>query len=120
MISASDILHVISEINQYSVLLLELKDADTFAILQTPHEKADYFKLRQSLGSRERRQLVQQISSAEIPESLVPLAVDQFLREIEGKKPRHIWLETVSPERKELAFLSISELKTFLRNSSHR
>jgi hypothetical protein len=52
-----------------------------------------------------------------MPAPVLPLTVEQFLQEIEGKKARHIWLETVSPERNELAFLSISELKTFLRSS---
>ena len=120
MISASDVLHVISEINQYSMLLLELKDADTFGILQTTHEKASYFRLKHALGHRERQQLFQQVSNGDVPEYLVALPVDQFLREVEGKKARHIWLETVSPQKKELAFLSIAELKAFLRNSSHR
>jgi len=120
MITASDILHVISEINQYSMILLELKDANTFGILQTPHEKASYFKLQRALTRRERAELLQLIPKGELPASIVPLSVEQFLQEIEGKKARHIWLETVSPERKELAFLTIAELKTFLRNPSHR
>jgi hypothetical protein len=48
------------------------------------------------------------------------LSVDEFLQEIEGKKAKHIWLETVVPERKELAFLTIAELKNFLRSSGPR
>ncbi len=100
------------------MLLLELKDAGTFLILQTPHEKADYFRLKDTLGNHERRHLVQKIANQQIPESLVPLPVDQFLREVEGRKTRHIWLETVRPERKEFAFLSIAELKMFLRTPS--
>ena len=117
MISANDVLQVISEIHQYSMLLLELKDASTFGILHSPKEKVNYFKFEGSLGRREREDLVQRICRGEMLASVLPLTVEQFLQEIEGKKARHIWLETVSTERKELAFLSISELKTFLRSS---
>lgn len=117
MISANDILQVISEIHQYSMLLLELKDSATLGILHAPKEKVNYFKLKGTLGRRERQNLMQLIYSGETPSSLLPLPVDQFLSEIEGKKTRHIWLETVSPERKELAFVSIAELKTFLRSA---
>lgn len=116
MISANDILQVISEIHQYSMLLLELKDSATFGILHSPKDKVNYFKVEGRLGRRERVDLVQKIYGGKVPESLLSLPVEEFLREIEGKKTRHIWLETVTPERKELAFLSISELKAFLRS----
>ena len=117
MISANDVLQVISEINQYSLLLLELKGSATFGILHSPKEKVNYFKLEKKLGHRERQDLTQRTHKGEMPPLLVTLPVDQFLREIEGKKARHIWLETVGPELKELAFLSIPELTTFLRSS---
>ena len=61
--------------------------------------------------------MVEKIYDNQVPESVLSLSVDQFLREVEGKKTRHIWLETVEPERKELAFLSISELQNFLKSS---
>ena len=77
----------------------------------------NYFKLERKLGRQGRVHFVQKIYENEMPESLLSLSVEEFLREIEGKKTRHIWLETVEPEHKELAFLSISELKTFLKNS---
>jgi hypothetical protein len=116
MISANDVLQVISEIHQYSLLLLELKESGTFGILHSPKDKVNYFKLKGRLGRWERVDLVQEIYGGKVPESLLSLPVEEFLREIEGKKTRHIWLETVEPERRELAFLSISELKAFLRS----
>lgn len=117
MISASDILHVINEIHQYSMVLFELKELTTFGILSLPRGKINYFKLEGILGRRERLELVKRIYGGEMPEPLHPLPVEQFMREIENKKTRHIWLDTFGPERRELAFLTISELKTFLRGS---
>jgi len=117
MISANDVLQVISEIHQYSILILELKDSTTVGISHSPREKLNYFKLEGRLGRHGRVDLAQKIYDNQVPESILSLSVEEFLREVEGKKTRHIWLETVEPERKELAFLSISELKTFLKNS---
>jgi hypothetical protein len=116
MISVNDALQLISEIHQYSMLLLEFKDATTLGIWHYAKEGVSYFKLQGKLGRRERADLVQKIYGGKMAEPLIPLPVDEFLREIGSKKARHIWLETVEPERKELAFLSISELKAFLKS----
>lgn len=116
MISANDVLQVISETHQYSLLLLELKDAGTWGIWHYPKDKVNYFRLEGKLGRRERVELLHSIYSNKMPELLIPLSVDVFLQAIEGKKTRHIWLETLEPDRRELAFLSISELKTFLKS----
>ena len=96
---------------------MELKDSTTLGILHSPREKLNYFKLERRLGRHGRIHLVQKMYDNEVPESMLSLSVEEFLREIQGKKTRHIWLETVEPERKELAFLSIAELKTFLKNA---
>jgi len=118
MISANDVLQVISEIHQYSMLLFELKDLTTFGILHSGGGKVNYFKLGAKMSRRERVDLVQNMYSGIMPELVFALSVDQFVREIEDKKARHIWLETVEPERKEMAFASISELKSYLKSGS--
>jgi len=120
MISANDVLQIISEIHQYSMLLVELKDATTLGILHSATDRMTYFKFTEKLRPTERRKVVERIYDGEMPESLKPLAVEEFLREIEGKKARHIWLETGGLERKEHGFLSISELKAFFRNHPRR
>lgn len=58
--------------------------------------------------------------SGKIPENVTPLAVEDFLREIEGKKAKHIWLETGGRARREHGFMSISELKAFFRGHTTR
>jgi hypothetical protein len=120
MISANDALQLISEVHQYSMLLLELKDATTLGIWHYPKDRASYFRSHSKLGRKERAELVQTISARKMSEQLVPLSVDEFLQGVEGKKARHIWLETLEPERRELAFLSIAELKTFLKSARNR
>lgn len=120
MISANDVLQIIGEIHQYSMLLVELKDATTFGISCSPSEKLNYFRVDRKLSTTERRELVKKLYSGETPGSLRSLPVEQFLLEIEGKKAKHIWLETRGVERKELGFLSISELKAFFRTHCRR
>ena len=120
MISASDVLHIISEIHHYSLLLLELKEATTLGISHSASEKMTYFKLHGRLSQAERGELAEIFYSGKIPENVTPLAVDDFLAEIEGKKAKHIWLETSGRERREHGFMSISELKAFFRGHSPR
>ena len=117
MISASDVIHIFSEIRQYSMLLIELKDATTFGISHSKEGKLTCFAVDEPLRAAERVKFVKQVYSGQAPSSLRPLPMERFLTRIEGKKPKHIWLETGSDERKELAFLSISELKTHFRTS---
>lgn len=119
MMSANDILQIVSEIHQYSVLLLELKDATTFGISRSSDDKLSFFMVHGTLGQAERRKLFEKIETGELSYSFRMLTVEQFLREIEGKRANHIWLETAGLERKELAFLSVSELKAFL-SMSHK
>jgi hypothetical protein len=120
MISANDVLQIISEMHQYSILLLELKDATTLGISHTSDGKLNYFRHKGKLNRTERGNLTREIYSGQIPESIHLLPVEEFLQEIEGKKARHIWLESVGPDRKELGFLSISELETYFRSHPHR
>jgi hypothetical protein len=120
MISTNDLLQVISEIHQYSILFIELRDATTFGILHSSNEKLSYFRLQGKMEPAERGKLVQTLSSENTPEFLQHLSVEDFLREVEGKKARHIWLETRGKDRKELAFLSIAELKAFFQTHSQR
>lgn len=118
MISANDLLQIIGEIHQYSMLLLELKNATTVGISHSSDGRVSYFRFEGKLGSAERSNLVKRICAGEMPDSVQPLSVEQFLHEIEGKKANHIWLEAVGPERRELAFVSIPELKAHFRAHS--
>jgi hypothetical protein len=120
MISASDVLQVLSEIHQYSIVLIELKEATTIGISQLSNGKLNYFGIARALGSSERAQLVKEIYSGKTLEVVNPLSMEQFLASIEGKKPKHIWLETGGAERKELGFMSIAELKAHFRIHSKR
>jgi hypothetical protein len=115
MISTSDLLHVISEIHQYSMVLIELRDATTFGILHSAGDRVTYFMFQGKLGRGERDRLVGRIYAGEMPQSAKALVLEEFLRGIEGKKPRHIWLEAGGAERREHGFMSISELKAFLQ-----
>ena len=120
MISASDVLQIISEVHQYSMILIELKDATTIGISHWSNGKLTYFAVNRALGTSERSELVKEVYSGRGPTSMNPLSMEQFLMAVEGKKPRHIWLETGGGERNELGFVSIAELKAHLRIHSKR
>jgi hypothetical protein len=120
MISASDVLQIISEIHQYSMLLLELREATTLGISHSGGDRMTYFKLQGRLSQGDRGKLAQAFYSGEVPEGVTPLAVEDFLGQIEGRKAKHIWLETGGKEHREHGFMSISELKTFFRGHAPR
>ena len=120
MISASDVLHIISEMHQFSVLLLELKDMTVIGILHDSSGKLNCFEYKGKLDRIERSNLTRKIYSGEIPESVHLLPVGDLIKEIEGKKVRHIWLESAGTDRRELGFLSISELKTYFQKHPQR
>ena len=116
MISASDVLQIISEIHQYSAVLLELKDAMSLGILHSTGDRMTCFKFNGKLSHVERGKLVDAIYSGQIPETVKPLPLEDFLREIEGRKAKHIWLETRDTKQREHGFMSIAELKAFFRS----
>jgi hypothetical protein len=120
MISASDVLQIMSEIHQYSMLLLELREATTLGISHSGGDRMTYFMLEGRLGHVERKKLARAFYSGEVPEGVTALGVEDFLGEIEGRKAKHIWLETGEKEHKEHGFASISELKAFFRGHAPR
>jgi hypothetical protein len=120
MISANDVLHIISETHQFSTVLLELKDTTVIGISQDPDGKLSYFKCSGTLTAAERSLLAQQLYNGHMPSTAHPLPVEELLREIEGKRAKHIWLESTGKERTELGFLSISELKAHFRSHPQR
>ena len=119
MISASDVLQVISETHQYRMLLVELRDATILGVAHTANGKLNYFRVDGSLTADERRELVDKLYAGEWASSAKHLTVEDFLFEIEGKKAKHIWLESGESKRKELGFVSISELKSYFRTQPH-
>jgi len=119
MITASDVLHILGEIHQYSMLLIELRDATILGVTQSSEGKLHYFKIQGPLSPAERRNFVDKTYGEKWPTTTTHLLVEDFLQEIEGKKPKHIWLEAGGPHRRELGFMSISELKNHLRSHTH-
>lgn len=120
MISPSDLLHIINEIHQYSMLLVELRDATTLGISRTASDRMVCFVCRGKLGRTERGKLMERAASGTMPGTVKALSLEQFLQEIEDKKAKHIWLETGGAEPREHGFMSISELKAFFRGHPPR
>ena len=120
MISANDVLQAISEIHQYSMLLIELKNGTTVVIQQSAEGATDYYKLEGSLNASERARLARGTRDSKRHTTLQALTIGELIDELEGQRASHIWLETIGRERREHGFLSIAELKAFLRTNPHR
>ena len=119
MISIGDILHIISEIHQYSIILLEMRNGIIYLISRGENDKPRYSRFEGDLQPREKHKLLREARMGELT-AFQQLSVEDFLRQIEGGKTRHIWLETSGAEPKEHVFLTIAELKAFFKSHSHR
>jgi hypothetical protein len=120
MISANDVLQAISEIHQYSMLLIELKNSTTVVILHSAHGAMNYFKFEGSLTPSERSGLAAKIRENDQHQGMTALTIEELIGAVDGQRAKHIWLEAIGHERKEHGFVSIAELKTFLRTNPHR
>jgi len=119
MISVTDVLQIISEIHQYSMLLIELKEDGTVGITRSTGDTMTCFKMAINPKRADREALASKICAGEVPSAVRTVTVEEFLGEVEGKKVRHIWLESAGKGSKEHGFVSISELKTFFRTHPH-
>jgi len=120
MISANDVLQAISEIHQYSMLLIELKSSTTVVIRHSGDGTMSYFKLEGSLKPTERHALAKIMPKESQTTNLRHITIEELISEVDGQTAKHIWLEGMGEERIEHGFLSIAELKAFLRTNPQR
>jgi len=120
MISANDVLQAISEIHQYSMLLIELKNSTTVLIRHSIDGTMSYFKIVGSLKPAERHALAKRMPNENELANLRHLTIEELIGEVDGQTANHIWLEAKGGDSREHGFLSIAELKTFLRANPQR
>jgi hypothetical protein len=120
MISGNDVLQAISEIHQYSMLLIELKNSTTVVIRHSVDGTMSYFKVEGSLKPNERRALARRMPKDNQLTNLRHLTIEELIGEVDGQRAHHIWLEAMGADRREHGFLSIAELKAFLRSNPQR
>ena len=116
MISEAEILYIVSEIHQYDVVLIELKDGTVFGIAQNAEAGPTYFRTRDPTRTTEdRRNLLAAARESRNEGHVDPVTLDTLLNGLRGMKTRHVWLERRTEPRREMAFLNLKELETYLR-----
>ena len=116
MISEAEILHIVSEIHQYDVVLVELKDGAVFGIAKNEEDGPAYFRTRGPALTREDRRTLLVAARESRGEGHVDLVtLDTLLNGLRGMKTRHVWLERRIEPRREMAFLNLKEVEMFLR-----
>jgi hypothetical protein len=116
MISEAEILHIVSEIHQYDVVLMELKDGSIFGIAKRADSSPAYFRTRgAALTAEERRALLEAAKESRGEGHVDSVTLDTLLNGLRGMKTRHVWLERRTEPRHEMAFLNLKELEAFLR-----
>jgi len=102
------------------MLLIELKNSTTVVIRHSVDGTTSYFKVDGSLKPTERHELARRMPKADQSVNLKHLTIEQLIDEVDGQTAKHIWLEAMGADRKEHGFLSIAELKAFLRVNPSR
>ena len=116
MISEAEILLIVSEIHQYDVVLMELRDGTVFGIAKASESTPTYFRTRRAARTTdERRALLERVTGPEDKGHVDTVTLDTMLNGLKGMKTRHVWLERRTEPRYEMAFLNLKELGTFLR-----
>ncbi len=116
MISEAEILHIVSEIHQYDVVLVELKDGTIFGIAKDAESEPAYFRTRGPARTTEDRRMMLEAAKASRTEGHVDsVTLDTLLNGLRGMRTRHVWLEKRTEPRREMVFLSLRELQEFLR-----
>jgi hypothetical protein len=116
MISEAEILHIVSEIHQYDVVLIELRDGTVFGIAKGSESTPTYFRTRRaSRTADERRVLLETVVGARDEGHVDAVTLETLLNGLRGMKTRHVWLEGRTEPRHEMAFLNLKELAAFLR-----
>ena len=116
MISEAEILHIISEIHQYDVILVELRDGSIFGIGKGAQSAPEYFRTRAAARTAKDRRALSEVLAAPRPEAHVDqITLETLLNGLRGMKTRHVWLERRTEPRHEMAFLNLKELASFLR-----
>jgi hypothetical protein len=116
MISETEILHIVNEIHQYDLVLIELKDGTIFGIAKGIDSVPTYFRTRDvARTADERRMLVESATGSGGQGHVDSVTLDTLLNGLRGMKTRHVWLERRTEPRYEMAFLNLKELEAFLR-----
>jgi hypothetical protein len=116
MISETEILHIVNEIHQYDVVLVELRDGAIFGIAKGAASTPIYFRTRELARTpQDRRALLQAVLESRGRGNVDSVTLDTLLNGLRGMKTRHVWLERRTEPRQEMAFLNLKELEIFLR-----
>jgi hypothetical protein len=116
MISEAEILHIISEIHQYDVILVELRDGTVFGIVKGIQSAPEYFQARAAARTTEDRKALLEALRESRPETHVDqITLETLLNGLRGMKTRHVWLERATKPRHEMVFLTLRELASFLQ-----
>jgi hypothetical protein len=116
MISEVEILHIVNEIHQYDVVLMELRDGTVFGVAKGGESTPMYFRTRIAARSAdERRMLLETVMGSRDEGHVDAVTLETLLNGLRGMKTRHVWLERRTEPRHEMAFLNLKELGVFLR-----
>jgi len=117
MINEADVLSVINTVHAGTMVLFQLKDMAVYGLYKKEHHQIVYFKVAgETVKKSSPMNFIEGIYSNVVRDSLGHLSFDQLMTGLKEKRTRSIWLYKHNGEPVERAFVSVKELRSFLRN----
>jgi hypothetical protein len=119
MIEETEIAGIINKIHPFTLILFWMHDRSVYGIYKLGHGHIAYLKLPHAIAAKgSKQELLHHIhveGSHHHPESL---SIDEFVAGIKRTRVRKIWLTSKGDKNFDVAFLTLKELKDFLRSTS--
>lgn len=117
MINEADVLSIINTVHAGTMVLFQLKDMAVYGLYKKEHHEIVYFKVvGETIKRSSPMSFIDEIYSNVVSDSIGHLSFDQLMTGLKEKRTRSIWLYKHNREPIEKAFVSVKELRSFLRN----
>jgi len=117
MIHEADVLSIINTVHAGTMILFQLKDAAVYGLYKREPHQIVYFKVAgETIEKSSPMSFIDEIYSNVVSDSIGHLSFDELMTGLKEKRTRSIWLYKHNREPIEKAFVSVKELRSFLRN----
>jgi hypothetical protein len=118
MIEETEIAGIVNKIHPFTLLLFWMRDKTIYGIYKLGHGHIAYFKLPPDVGAKSsREEILQRIHIEGDHQHPENLGFDQFVAEMKKARVRKVWLTRKGGKALDAVFVTLKELRDFLRSA---
>jgi len=119
MIEETEIAGIVNQIHPFTLLLFWMRDKTVYGIYKLAHGHVAYFKVQPEIANKSsREELLKHIHVEGDHPHPENLSFDQLVAGMKGSRVRKAWLTSRKGRHLDAVFLTIKELRDFLRSTS--